>query len=317
MMEKVGTGLGWLLLAALAVLLAVRVAQSLQNALRRPGSTTEAVLAFSLTTGRFLLLLAVGAVWLSNRIRNKTGSSGTGVAAVGVLAVLVLMAAETRWPRQAGAIRVAQLTRPTLRTTVRARYLVGASVVLALTALGAWFFLLVDPTAISSSTSGWWSSYSSGTFQTLVPPDVTTCDGCYIGYATVTTAPLSTGGVWLDCTLLLIATLLGVLTVRQILRRRSLAGVGADVDVALRRISAGRVVRCVTATALATVGGWAGDFHEASYVPLVTTPPLTESIATFSSGVAALCYLGVLLLYIVGPNKSRLRKLVPPVVERT
>ena len=309
-----GSGAGWLLLAALAVLLAARVGQSLQRALRRPGPTTEAVLAFSLTTGRFLLLLAVVSVWLSNRIRNMVGSSGTGIAVMGVLAVLVLMAAETRWPRQAGAIRVAQLTRPGLRETVRARYLAGTGVVLVLAALGAWFFLLVDPTVVSRTTSSIVSTYGSGTFATLVTPD---CSPCYSSTVTITNTHLSTGGVWLDCTLVVIAAVLGALALRQVVRRRSLAGVGADVDVALRRISTGRILRCVAATTLATVGAWASDFHDASYVPLVPTTPLNQAIATFSNGLAVLCFLGVFLLYTVGPTRSRMHKLVAPPVETT
>ncbi len=259
----------------LGALLLLLIVQSVRRAFSRPGPTAAAMQAFSLTTGRVMLFVAVvGTSMFGNAVQGAGGSSGAGVAVVGILALTFQVIAETRWPRQDGAVRVALLRRPSLRETVRIRYLLvailsGAAVIGTLT-----LCLFVDPT--------------------VGAPGI--------------------GALRRASALLVFMLVLGGTAVAQVLRRPMLAGVTAEVDLTLRRVSAQRVLRAVSAACFAFAIALLGNLHD--LLTEVGASPLSRALGTFVNLCSLLFGLGVFLLYLAGPNESRLRKSVARALAR-
>lgn len=254
----------------LAALLLLLIGQSLLAAFRRPGPSAPAMTAYSLSIGRgMLLVMVVGSFLLSTRLRILTGSSATAIGVIGILALLLTMVAETRWPRQTGAVRVATLGRPTLRESVEDRYLVGSGFAAIFVIGSTVFFLVVDP-AVPSAPSN--SAVFSGAGS------------------------------------LFMMGILAVLAVRQVLHRRPLAGVGTPVDLRLRTISAQRIIRALVTASLALVCVMCQDFRDALDPGFAQLSGLPQALSSVLLLVQVGCVLGALVLYQVGPTEKSMRK---------
>ena len=303
---NVQEAVGWTISALVIAALAYRVFRSLRAALGRPGPNTAAVLAHSLAVGRSLLLLAVVlSISLGHWVAGRTGSSASGVGALGILALGISMVSETHWPRQSGAIRTAQLGASALRSLVRAPYVAGSVVAIASTTLAALFFLQVD-SPVAAVPSRVTTTVFIDPNGSTVPTD---CAGCttstqsFTNYATV-----SLNGVRLDCSLLVLTVLLGAFALWQIRRRRSLAGVDAGIDATLRQLSSERVVRIVMATLLGTVAAWASNLGAALQSPVPEPTSLALALSGFLVWVGLFSGLGILVLYLVGPTEKSVRR---------
>ncbi|SDO42546.1 hypothetical protein SAMN04515671_0901 [Nakamurella panacisegetis] len=314
----VGSVAAWVVGAILVGALLVGLSRSVRRASTLgPGPAVDAVQAATLSVGRLLLLLAVlAAASLTQRSFGWAGSSASAVGTIGIAALLIVMLAETRWPRQSGPVGVVPLSRATLREIVRARYLVGSATTVGLTALAAWFFVLIDPTAGSNrssvfSTPGR-SIFGSGTAGGLNAA-ASNCSHCALAVA----APPSAAGVWFDCMLLGTTVLVGAVALRQILLRRNVADAGTELDAALRRLSAHRVLRIVTATALGTVVAWAADLRGVLNRPRDLSTPMSDALLTFLGTVIGVCVAGLFVLYVVGPTARTLRRIGPSPVGPT
>ena len=253
----------------LSALLLLLIVQSVRRAFSRPGPTAAAMQAFSLTTGRVMLFIAVfSASMLNNDLDRLGGSSGAGVAVVGIVALAFQLITETRWPRQTGAVRVALLRRPSLPEIVNGRFLVIALLACSSAALALLLCLLIDPTVGAPGVSS----------------------------------------LLIAATALVLMLSVAVLVVVQVMRRPVLAGVTAEVDLALRRVSAQRAVRGASAGALGFAVALFGNVHD--LLTGVGTSDLSRALGTFLNVLTLVFCLGIFLLYLAGPNESRLQKSV-------
>jgi hypothetical protein len=291
-----GTGVAIALGLLLCVLLLVRIAWSLRRAFQRPGPTVAAVQAFSLSTGRGMLLIAVGGViLLPTRAQKLNVSFPAVVGVIGILAVLLHMAAETRWPRQVGSIRVAQLRRLSLNELVAVRYRVGVVATGGLALLAVPFFLVLNPAVTPESRA--------------VCDPVRCLPGMGVPAGFAQSAP-GAGSVLIALAILAVMAVLAGFAVRQVLVRPVLSGVGPAIDQYLRRVAAERLCRAISAACLAFIAGMAGELENALQSGPYGSGTLPTALANAMTWVEIATGFGVLLLYIVGPNASRMRKSV-------
>ncbi|MET3804443.1 HAMP domain-containing protein [Nakamurella sp. UYEF19] len=307
----VATGTWTVVLAILAALLVLMIARSVRKAFSRPAPSTQAVQAFSLATGRSMLLAGIVVAWLLSRpVQDRTGASATIVGIMGIVALALQMLSETRWPRQSGAVRVAMLGRPTLRETVLARYRYGSAAAGVCITVAVIFALFVGPAANRSTNPA-----------TACPAPVgVICTSYGAGDSVTQTfsdAAPTAGAILVALASLLVMLVIAAFAVRQVLRRPVLAGIDPSTDQALRRVAAQRVFRLVTAGFLAMTASLTSgvrDALNANDLANFNVAPggLAQALMDFLTVVSIGCGLAILVLYIVGPNERTLRRALLP-----
>ena len=195
-----------------------------------------------------LLIAVAGVIALSALSEQLHASFPTVVGVIGTLAVLLHMVAETRWPRQAGSIRVALLRRTTPSEAIALRYRVGVVATGALAMLAMPFFLIVNPAVTPGS--------ESVCDPVRCPPGI----GVSAGF---TESAPGSASVLVGLGALVVMAVLAGFAVRQVLARPLLSGVGSTVDLQLRRTSAERLCRAMSAACLAFIAGMAGELENA------------------------------------------------------
>jgi hypothetical protein len=254
----------------LAALLLAMIGRSLRRAFSRPGPTPAALQAFSLSTGRVMMLVAVLGSVGSSKTSLAVGTSATLVPVLGLAALAVQAFAEQRWQRQSGSIRVALLHRPSLVETAKTRYLATVALAGGVAGVALTFFWRLDP-AVGGSAPG--HRPLLGTVGTLV-----------------------------------LMAAVGVANIRHALRRPSLAGAGATTDQALRQVSVQRTLRALAAAGLGVTGVLAGELRDALTGGIAQPAALPLALGDFLSIVMVICVLALLSLYLLGPTERSLRK---------
>jgi hypothetical protein len=158
-----------------------------------------------------VLLTMVGLSLLSGLAKVATGSFVALIPVLGISALLLQMGAETRWPRQSGSVRVAILSRATLRQTGEARYLVGTAVAGLFATVTLVFFLVVNPSVTQKQTLVCLTDSCPADSRALIG-DLDAAPGV--------------GSLVVAAGLTLVLAALAVLAIRQVLGRPLLDGVG-------------------------------------------------------------------------------------------
>jgi len=295
----------WLVALVLVALALSLIIQALRRALNRPAPTLEAIALYSLATGKQMLLIGLlGSLLLGNSFPRHPGAPALILAGLGVLALLLQMFAERRWPRQSGAVRVATLQRRSLRQTVKTGYVVGAGIALGLMVAGVAFALTVGPAIPPGSRPDPCAGFDPNQCQSYAP-------GGVLG-----PLPPSPRTLLVTLGLVLLMTAVGTMALRQIVRRPALVGVPALADQRLRQLAAHRVMRSIVAMYLAVVVVVFIAVRDALHWG--NPASLAEAVGSCLSWVALLCSLGILAMWLVGPDEASLRRegLLPPVLRR-
>ena len=203
-------------------------------AARRHAVTTSAVAALLMLGLPVMLALLFGATVLVGLVALPFLVSARALAVaplIGVLAGLcALLVGELTWPRPTGSSRTALLQDRSLRDLVQGPWVRSAGVVTVLTA--------------AALVTGVLLADESGQAIRHQRPDGADTAGPFPGWAYA--GP--------QLVVLVLCVLVGVLTLRAVLRRSAVVTADADTDRLLRRASVGRVCRAMTAGALVTLG---------------------------------------------------------------